>query len=247
MKKYLTEVESRLISLPGPARPYQWLAESYIGGGQSKLRYLNLKIPLVRNEFKKGFSFSQFSVKEQWKIWDFIWQNSQIFEVMLLSSYWVSSRPNEEMLLHSRMLLKWLNRVDNWAHSDELSSHYSKLLERNPRLFLPTFKKWNRSKKPWFKRQSMVGLFFYSRLRKRKPSAQVALKFVERHIRDDHYYVQKAVGWTLRECWNVYPQVTFAFLKKHAKEIPTGGWTAATEKLSSKDKMVLLRLRKSKS
>lgn len=246
MKKYLKEVEDRLLALQPPVKASPWKAEDYVGGGQSSLRYLNLKIPHVRQEFKKGFSFSKLNPEEQWKIWDYIWNHSPIFEVMLLSSYWAASRPIQEMLTHHRLVVGWLARVDNWAHSDELSSHYSKMLEHDPKRFMPIFKKWNLSRHPWFKRQSMVGLLFYSRMRRKTPPLRVLLDFVERHIEDEHYYVQKAVGWTLRETWNVYPKETFVYLKKNAARIPPAGWTAATEKLSAKDKKILMQLRRTK-
>lgn len=245
MKKYLLEIETRLLDIPSEYRPPMWRAENYIGAGVSKLKYLNLKIPLVRSQFKKGFSFSNRVTEEQWLIWDYVWNRSQIFEVMLLPSYWAGSRPIEEVFAHRKLILKWVDRVDNWAHSDELSAHYARLLEHYPSKIMPVFKTWNTSKEPWLKRQSMVGLLFYSRFRQRTPPIQIMLKFIERHINDDHYYVQKGVGWALRECWNVYPKETFAFLKKYAGQIPPAGWTAATEKLSLKEKNILKELRAS--
>lgn len=243
MNKYLKEVESRLLVLKPEAQPSKWKAEHYIGAGQSQLTFLNFKIPRVRAEYKRGFSFSNLPPKEQWKVWDYIWHHSQIFEVMLLSSYWASSRSTDELFAHRRLLIRWQGRVDNWAHSDELSAHFSRLLEHDPQQLMPVFKKWNTSKDPWFRRQSMVGLLFYSRFRRRKPPVKVLLDFIERHLDDGHYYVQKGVGWALRESWNVYPKQTFTFLKKNAGKIPPAGWTAATEKLSVKDKNLLKELR----
>lgn len=243
MKKYLREVESRLKALKPPVNPSKWKAESYIGGGKSKLLYLNIKIPRVRAEYKKGFSFSKLPEEQQWKIWDYIWNHSDIFEVMLLSSYWVASRPFAEVFAHRQLVLHWVNRVDNWAHSDELSAHYAKLLEHNADVLMPVFKKWNVSKNPWLRRQSMVGLLFYSRFRKKIPTVKTLLPFIERHLDDEHYYVQKGLGWALRETWNVYPRETFMFLKQHAAKIPPAGWTAATEKLSTKDKQILTKIR----
>ncbi len=117
------------------------------------------------------------------------------------------------------------------------------MLEHDPGALMPVFEKWNASKKPWFKRQSLVGLLFYSRFRKRKPAVKVLLKFIARHLDDEHYYVQKGIGWALRESWNVYPRETFAFLEKNAGKIPPVGWTAATEKLARKDKSRLTKLR----
>lgn len=244
MKHYLHEVESRLLALKKKGKPSKWKAEDYVGGGMSALTYLDLKIPLVRLEFNKGFTFSVLPSREQWPIWDYIWKNSKIFEVMLLASYWAASRPFAETFSNHKIMLSWLARVDNWAHSDELSAHYARFLEHAPAKILPVFKKWNRSPLPWFKRQSLVGLLFYSRMRKQSPKANLILEFIEKHIEDEHYYVQKAVGWTLRECWNVYPDLTFAYLKKNADRIPSAAWTAATEKLKARDKNILLKIRR---
>lgn len=247
MKRYLKEVEARLIAQERLNKPQMWLMENYIGAGQSKLKYLNIKIPLVRAAHKRPYSFSELPMEKQWQVWDYIWKNSRYFEVMVGASYFAASRPLDEMVKHSAIVLGWLARVDNWAHSDELSSHYSKLLEHDPKRFLPVFKKWSSHKNPWFKRQSMVGLLFYARFRKRSPPIDLVLKFVERHMDDEHYFVQKGVGWTLRECWNVYPKKTYAYLLKNAARIPSAGWTAATEKLTARDKAQLMKRRKSKS
>jgi len=244
MRKYLKEVEARLLTIGRNRKPDKWLAENYIGAGQSRLTYLNIKIPEVRNAFRQGFSFSNLPADEQWQIWNYIWRKSNIFEVMLLPSYWAAQQNVPELFRHRQLVLKWLNRVDNWAHSDEMSAHYAKLLEHNAKRIMPEFKRWSKSKNPWFKRQSMVGLIFYSRFRKKLPQAKILLQHIERHIDDDHYYVQKGVGWTVRECWNAYPSVTLTYLKKNAHRIPSAGWTAATEKLSAKDKAALMILRR---
>lgn len=247
IKSFVAEVEQTLLGLTKNKSPSKWLAEDYVGRGESKLRYLNLKIPVIRAAYKSGFSFSAFPAEEQWPIWAHIWKKSQIFEVMLLSSYWVSSRPLDEIYHHRKELFSWVNRVDNWAHSDELSAHYARLLELDHKGILPLFEKWNRSKNPWLRRQSIVGLLFYSRFRKTHPKAKTLLDLIEVLLDDEHYYVQKGVGWALREAWNVYPRETFQFLRKHAHRVAPAGWTAATEKLSRTDKKILTDLRKSRA
>src|SRR5690606_23354746 len=122
----------RLLAIPLGRRPSKWKAEDYVGGGNSKLIYLNLKIPQVRAAFKKEFSFSKLALKDQWRVWDYIWLNSKYFEVMLGATYFANTRSIEEILDNRDLVLKWVERVDNWAHSDELSSIYSRLLEFNP-------------------------------------------------------------------------------------------------------------------
>lgn len=68
-RRYLNEVESLLESFMARESKARWLAEDYIGGGQSKLMYLNLKIPMVRAAYKRGFSFSQLPL--QGIFWDY--------------------------------------------------------------------------------------------------------------------------------------------------------------------------------
>jgi 3-methyladenine DNA glycosylase AlkD len=72
------------------------------------------------------------------------------------------------------------------------------------------------------------------------------LALVEPQLEFDHYYVQKGVGWTLRETYNVYPAPAFSFIEKHIEKISAHAFSAATEKMTSKQKDQLKRLRRVK-
>ena len=61
---------------------------------------------------------------------------------------------------------------------------------------------------------------------------------------DKEYYVQKGVGWTLREMNTVYPKETFPCLVKHIKAISSIAFTIAIEKMSTQQKAQLKTLRK---
>jgi 3-methyladenine DNA glycosylase AlkD len=246
LDQFQIEVEERLKAISGGDRPSKWLAKNYVGGGKSELIFLDIKIPKVRSAFKEGFSFSNKPLAEQKVIWNHVWNESNVFEAMLMPLYWMSSLKSELRLKHGKLIVSWVNRVDNWAHSDELSSLCSALLEADTKAYLPIFERWARSSNSWHRRQSLVGLLYYSRGRKKHLPAETILRFVERHLDDNDYYVQKGLGWTLRECWNVYPDATLRFLKKHAAKIPPAGWYAATEKLSRGQKAALLKIRSSR-
>lgn len=246
LNERLKEVEARLISLPAAEKPSMWKAENYVGGGQSKRRYLDLKLPQVRDTYRMGFSFSDWEPERQIKVWHHIWNESNIFEVMLIPSFYLHKLSREDFQKYAPLFLEWVERVDNWAHSDEMSHHYSQLLEADPKKYLPVFERWSKSKNPWLRRQSVVGLLFYSRFRKKVPPFKTLEKFISRQMHDEHYYVQKGVGWALREAYNVYPKETFAYLKRNAANIPPAGWTAATEKLPKDKKATLTKLRKAR-
>ena len=62
----------------------------------------------------------------------------------------------------------------------------------------------------------------------------------------DDYYVQKGVGWALRELHTVYPRETLPFIQLHLKNISPIAFTIAIEKMSLKEKEKLKLLRKNK-
>ena len=243
MNKAQQEVEQTLKRLAKLHKPGKWKPESYIGAENSEWKFLNLKVPHIRKAQQSGYSFSDDPMRDQWDIWHDIWHKTAYFEVALTAIHFVNRRPIEELHTNRKRLLTWQKRVDNWALSDELSNAYSRLLEYKRSEMLPSFEAWNRSSSPWERRQSMIGLLFYARFRQKKLPCTRILSFVRPHLEDPHYYVQKAVGWTLRECWNVYPEPTLKFLEKNAHKIPPGGWTAATEKLPKTTKSRLKSLR----
>ena len=232
------EIEARLKEIPKLREPSPWKMGDYIGAGVSRFIYLNHRIPVMRTLFKQGFSVSAQPLKEQWPLWDGVWREARYFEAALMPLYFAEKQKTAELLAQEKILNGWLKGVDNWAHSDMLSSLYARMLEEKPAR-LSLYDKWSRSKNPWERRQSLVGLMCYARMRQQHPALSDILRLVEAQLGDSHYYVQKGVGWTLRESYNVYPAGTLKFLFKHVKRLSPQAWQAATEKLAAKDKRAL--------
>lgn len=243
MKKYLSEVEKELSRLP--KRTSAQNPEAYIGGGQSKLRYIGLRVPDLRQTYRAGFSFSNSQPDEIARIWDYIWWNSDCFEVMALALTWFED-PKQRKILQNYwpLLKKWSSRIDNWAHSDTLSGIYARIHEDSPLPIYETFKKWNASKNPWLRRLSIVSLIFYSSQRKKFPSLNKVIALLKPQLTFDEYYVQKGVGWTLREASNIYPEPVYAFIEKHIHLISAPAFSSATEKMSPERREHLKQLRK---
>lgn len=243
MNRYIVEVETALSSLP--KRTSAQNPEAYIGGGQSQLRYIGLRVPDLRQTYRTGFSFSKGPPEETARIWDYIWHNSDCYEVMSLALAWFED-PKQRKTLKSYwpLLKKWSERIDNWAHSDTLSGIYARIHEDSATEIYETFKKWNASNNPWLRRISIVSLFYYSSQRKKFPSLNKVTALIKPQLTFDHYYVQKGVGWTLREAGNVYPDPVYVFIEKHIRDISAQAFSAATEKMSAKQRNHLKLLRK---
>ena len=216
--------------------------KKYIG---TELDFIGLSVPKQREVFKANVDFKEYTLEQQLEIWDEIWQHSNLYESLTQSLFFVSKHRDE---FDTKTLFKvtknWVGKIDNWAHSDGLSDIFSYLLEKDFALIYPQFKTWNTSENPWERRQSLVGLLEYSKKRKKILPVNKMLSLVKSLLNDENYFVQKGLGWTLREIGNVYPKETWIFLVKHHRKISSVAFSAAIEKLSIKEKEELKLLRK---
>ena len=230
-------------SLQDCARSYKVASENYYN---SRLPHLaRIPVPVQRKLLKTGYSFSSLPHDEQRKIWHYIWNKGAYFEVCSQAIFYFESVKPSLTLDDWKLLRQWPKRLDNWAHSDGMSNLFAHLHEEHPQLLYPVFQNWNVSKDSWERRQSIVSLFYYSSMRKHyKTPYTKGIRLVKNLLDDEAYYVQKGVGWTLRELFNVYPEKTSSFLKTHVAAIHPDAWQAATEKLSPSVKKELKQLRK---
>ena len=237
------ELEEKIVALLNPyANPKR--AAHDIGYMKSAYELMGVSVPQLRKTAKELVKSLDQNIVKARKTLTAIWGMSKTFDVLyvVLLSY--------DLLMHDptledwKTLKGWSKRIDNWAHSDMLSSMYAKLLETFPKEIYPTFVEWNQSKLPWRRRLSLTSLVYYARGRKRFLPITKILKLVKPRIGDDHFYVQRAVGWTLREAYNVYPGKTAAFIKKYVEKFSSIAFTTAVEKFSKEKKEVLKQVRK---
>jgi 3-methyladenine DNA glycosylase AlkD len=212
---------------------------------EKKVRKPPKTAPAHRKLFKQGYSFSELSPSEQLIIWDYIWKNASDFWARGHAFLYLESKmKNKEFLLNSwETIKKWQNVVDNWGLCDGLAKIYTKTLELIPEQVLTQLEMWNKSKNLWDRRQSIVSLLYFSRTKKVVLPYGTIIKFINRLIDDKEYYVQKAVGWSLKELYNVYPKETLRYLEDNIKRISAIAFSPATEKIKKKDKEKLKRNR----
>jgi 3-methyladenine DNA glycosylase AlkD len=221
LKKYLAEVEDKVNATTKNATEQRRL---------SKLKY----------------SFSGQSSSEQLIIWDYIWNNSfDIWTCIQSFLYLESNMKNKQFLLDSWETIKyWQKSVVNWGMCDALSKIYTKILEIIPGEVLKQLEQWNKSTNLWDRRQSVVGLLYFSRTKKVVLPYNTIIPFINELIGDQEYYVQKGVGWALKELYNVYPIETLRYLEDNIMRVSSTAFGAATEKLKKEDKEKLIKIRK---
>ncbi|MBM5790132.1 DNA alkylation repair protein [Candidatus Parcubacteria bacterium] len=197
----------------------------------------------LKSRLKQGFSFSKRPESEQWKIWNDLLRNSRLHEAQMAALRFAEDRVATNGKREWNYLRGWADFVDNWAHSDVLSKIYSCLLEHHPELILPQLKKWNASKNPWKQRASVVSLIYYASPKRNAPNAATVLEMVKPLLPAQDPFVQKGVGWTLREAYNLYPKETLAFLERHIRDLSAIAFSSSTEKLDALTKEALKKRR----
>lgn len=245
--KYTKEVEDTLsrLSLKTDKAKAEKL-KKYIG---TNLQVLGMASKTQSDIYKKGFTFYSDDKEKMYLRFHEIYRQSTHFEAKNLAFIFLDKNHKHIPLkLQLKTLPLWVKQVDNWAHSDSLSKYLTRLLEHDDskEQMLAIIKKWNGSKNLWERRQSLVSLFYYARTKQTHPPFELVKQLIFPLITDREYYVQKAVGWALRESYNVYPKQTYAFIEENIKDINPTAFTTCLEKMTLKEKEALKLKRKKK-
>ncbi len=203
-------------------------------------------IPAQRAAFKNGYSFSKEIFETQLPKWDYIWKHSNNFRAQI-HAYFFLEQYVKRKELHAQVWatsVSWQEEVNDWPLCDSLSKLNTKVLETYPAEVYKQLEAWNKHEDLWKRRQSVVSLLYYSRTKKVYIPFKKIEALVAPLLGDKEYYVQKGVGWTLREMYNVYPTETLSFLQQHIKEISAIAFTISIEKLDESKKDQLKQLRK---
>lgn len=197
----------------------------------STLTVLGHRLPLMQEIEREGFSFYKESDVEILNIWNDIWNATDIHEVMYLPLFYY--RRKRELLnpTHWKTMKTWVNQIENWEHADALCYLYSFFLEKHPTLVEPTLRKWNRSKNPWVQRASIVSTIYYASKNRKAPSIKLVFELIQPLISHKDPYVQKAVGWQLREAYKLKPEITLAFIQKNLTDLAPTSYSYATERV----------------
>ena len=203
-------------------------------------------IPLHRRESKRNYSFSKLLFEEQLVIWDTLWHQNNSFYIRLHAYFFLERHMKKKGELKALwpIIVHWQDKVDDWGLCDALAKIYTRILEIMPDEVYARLVPWNIDDSLWKRRQSVVCLLYYSRTKKIYLDFEQIQPLVANLLTDKEYYVQKGVGWTLREMHNVYPEETLAFLKENIKSVSAIAFSPAIEKMDAEDVAALKLLRK---
>lgn len=122
----------------------------------------------------------------------------------------------------------WVDEATGWALSDGLAAGpISYMVHLKPARFREVLG-WTKAKNFWRRRASTYALNEFVRA----GELDKPFELLERLLYDKEFWVQRAVGTWLRECWKKDRRRTEAFLRKHVRGLPPVTITVATERAS---------------
>ncbi len=237
--QYEAEIYAKLQPLGDPSRSA--FVKNYM---KSQLEFLAIKVPVMRQIAREGFSFYSQSPEEVLAVWNAIWFSSKSFEMMCMPLFYYGRQGKKISPATWATLSTWSEHVENWAHSDSLSSIYSYLLAQKFDEVYGVLQQWNNAENQWLRRLSMVSLIHYSGKKAVFLPLDKVLPILENCLDDERPYVQKAIGWVLREANYVYHAEISAFIEQHLAELRSVAFSAAVERFSAPERGAFIERRK---
>jgi 3-methyladenine DNA glycosylase AlkD len=211
----------------------------------SQLEHLGITFPDLRRRVRQGFSFYGLPENQVLEVWDALWKMSPYGDVLFAALEFYSPVVRKRVSPGLWPVVRqWNGRIDNWCHSDGLSSIYSRILESRLADTYPQIVSWNDAESEWLRRISLVSLIHYSGKNAVFLPLKKVLPLVSNCLDDDRYYVQTAVGWVLREMGHVYGNEITKYLEAHAGRMGTHAFSRAIEPRSSEERTRLRNMRK---
>lgn len=239
-QKYHNEVAKALKAIGNPT-----FGKAVQKDRRSKLKHFGITFPNLRKRVKQGFSFYALPDEQVLEIWDALWKNSPYADVLFAALEFYTPIVRKEVPSTLWHVVKyWVDRVDNWCHSDGLSAIYSRILESQFDEVYLQLKLWNQAEGEWQRRISLISLIHYSGKNAVFLPPQKVLPLVTNCLNDPRYYVQTAVGWVLREMGNVYKSEITKYIEVNIENISAPAFSRAIERRSSTEKNRLRKMRK---
>ena len=138
-----------------------------------------------------------------------------------------------------QLLDSWADEASGWGLCDRIGlGPVGTMVKAQPTRFRELLR-WTKSENLWRRRIAVYGLrdfVFAGELDK-------PFLLLERLLHDEEFWVQRAVGTWLRECWKKDRKRTEAFLRTHVRGLPKVVITVATERASKSFREELRRNR----
>ncbi len=183
----------------------RYFTEGYDAYGLDQKTYESQKDRWME-QWKKDFTLNDFLL-----LGDKLISTGKYEEASFAISFIYSNKDNLTAETFDK-LGSWLeNGIINWAHTDVLSGRALSYFFTQQIIELESLKEWTESASKWKRRSVPVTLIDVLKM---DVPLERLFHIIEPLMSDTEKFVQKGLGWFLREAWKIYPEETEDFLLK---------------------------------
>ena len=147
---------------------------------------------------------------------------SGIFEARILAAKLLTQARIKPDTAPWELLVSWVPEFDSWAIADHAASALGKRLQAAPDR-LDLVETWTTAEHMWTRRAAMVATLPWAKMANPKPAELEArdriLGWAGRYVADRAWFIQKSIGWWLRDLSKHDPDRTRAFLDAHGAQM----------------------------
>jgi 3-methyladenine DNA glycosylase AlkD len=205
-------IELRAVADPAKASSMQ----KYM---KSAMPYLGVQTPLLRSVCKKVFAENRFQAFEAWRDGClFLWRNAKFREQRYAAleltghRFYRDYQTMDTLPLYEEMIVTgaW------WDYVDPIASHrLGGLLRRHRKPMSEEMRQWSRSKDRWKRRGAILCQLNF------KEQTDLALLYecIEPSLGSNEFFLQKAIGWALRQYAWAQPREIQRYVRVHADRL----------------------------
>ncbi|MDP1836528.1 MAG: DNA alkylation repair protein [Chlamydiales bacterium] len=156
-----------------------------------------------------------------------LWK-TDLFDPMMCASKILCLPRVKPSLFLWNTIKSFLKTVDGWALEDGLCHAAWKCILANTEL-LDDLEGWTKHPNFWMRRAALVYTLPFAKPGK---DPERMLGWASSYATDDEWFIQKAIGWWLRDLGEHNPDRVLLFLKDHWTQLKTVARKEATRKLS---------------
>lgn len=194
--------------------------------------YLGVANPVIDANVKEWRA--ALTLDDRLALADGLWQ-SNIHEARIAAAKLLAQariRPDDAAAWE--LIVSWVPDFDAWAVADHVSIAGQKRLVANPTR-LDTVEDWTKSPQMWTRRAALVMTLPWTKQNHPKPAELAArdrvLGWAASYVTDHEWFIQKAIGWWLRELSKHDPDRVRAFIAAHGEQMKPFAVKEATRKL----------------
>lgn len=183
---------------------------------RDQFEFLGIKTPKRRQLCREAFKNARKTAKIDWEFVELCWQKPQREYQYIACDYLVKMK-KFTTLADLPKLKKLVITKSWWETVDTLVKVFTDLYLRYPNEMTQIMLTWSEDSNLWVKRVALE----FQLLLKKQTDTELLAKIIRNNLGSDEFFINKAIGWALRDYSKTDPKWVAGFIATYRNELST--------------------------